>query len=143
MAMTQITLGVTLTAIHCGCCGGTYAINERYRERKQETGEGWHCPYCKCSWGYKEGENARLKRELEAAKNQEVAEQQRHDQTKTHLRETEIQLRAQKGQVTKIKNRVAKGTCPCCRRSFKDMAKHMKTEHPNFIEKDVPEVQKK
>lgn len=36
------------------------------------------------------------------------------------------------GQVTKIKNRVGHGVCPCCNRSFENVARHMMTKHPTF-----------
>ena len=39
-----------------------------------------------------------------------------------------------KGQVTRIKKRVANGVCPCCNRTFKDLAAHMSTQHPDYIE---------
>jgi hypothetical protein len=34
--------------------------------------------------------------------------------------------------VTKIKNRVGHGVCPCCTRSFQNLARHMASEHPTF-----------
>lgn len=36
------------------------------------------------------------------------------------------------GQVTKIKNRVGHGVCPCCNRTFENVARHMMTKHPTF-----------
>jgi hypothetical protein len=43
---------------------------------------------------------------------------------------------ATKGHATRLKNRIAKGVCPCCNRSFPQMREHMRTEHPEFT---VPE----
>lgn len=37
------------------------------------------------------------------------------------------------GQVTKLKNRVGHGVCPCCNRSFGNLARHIESEHPTFI----------
>lgn len=39
---------------------------------------------------------------------------------------------ALRGTVTKLKNRAAAGLCPCCNRSFVNVARHMKTKHPKF-----------
>lgn len=39
---------------------------------------------------------------------------------------------ALKGQVTKMKNRVGHGVCPCCTRSFSNLARHMATQHAGF-----------
>ncbi len=125
----QLNFAVTLTKINCGDCGGTYAINERYRRQKQEVGGFWNCPYCKCSWGFTEGENTRLKRELEQ-------ERKRKEWAQQEAKLSENRRRAAVGQVTKIKNRVAKGVCPCCNRTFQNLMKHMKTQHPDFKNND-------
>lgn len=39
---------------------------------------------------------------------------------------------AARGQVTKIKNRVGHGVCPCCNRTFENLQRHMSTQHPTF-----------
>src|SRR5258706_13368765 len=67
------TESVTLTKIECGQCGGAYAINECYRKQREQESGFWNCPYCKTSWGYGDGENARLKRELEEKSRQITA----------------------------------------------------------------------
>ena len=41
---------------------------------------------------------------------------------------------ALKGQVTKIKRRVSKGICPCCRRNFANLKRHMEGQHPDWSE---------
>jgi hypothetical protein len=35
--------------------------------------------------------------------------------------------------VTKLKKRTSAGTCPCCTRTFANMAEHMKKQHPDFV----------
>lgn len=39
---------------------------------------------------------------------------------------------ANKGQVTKMKNRAANGVCQCCNRTFQNLQRHMATKHPDF-----------
>lgn len=39
---------------------------------------------------------------------------------------------ATKGQMTKLKNRAKAGVCPCCKRSFVQLARHMESQHPEF-----------
>jgi len=39
---------------------------------------------------------------------------------------------AARGQVTKLRNRVGHGVCPCCNRTFGNLARHMNTKHPTF-----------
>lgn len=131
-----IALNVDLVAVDCGECGGTYAINERYNRQKQENGGTWNCPYCKVSWGYVKSEVTKLKEKLEAEYQRRMREQQKHDQTKAALKDTENQRRAEKAAKTRIKNRVASGICPCCNRTFKDLAAHMATKHPSYAQEE-------
>lgn len=39
---------------------------------------------------------------------------------------------AAKGQMTKLRNRVSNGVCPCCNRTFQNLMRHMHTKHPEF-----------
>jgi DNA repair exonuclease SbcCD ATPase subunit len=39
---------------------------------------------------------------------------------------------AARGQVTKIKNRIGHGVCPCCNRTFENLHRHMASQHPTF-----------
>ena len=133
-----ISESVELTAISCGECGGTYAINERYRAQKQQKGGYWTCPYCKCSWGFgDQSENARLKRELEAERKRTQWAQQEARNQRSRADHAEYRERAQKAAKTRIKNRVANGVCPCCNRTFQDLAAHMKTNHPDYAGSDT------
>lgn len=40
---------------------------------------------------------------------------------------------AAKGQITRLKKRAAAGVCPCCNRTFSDLARHMAGKHPEFV----------
>jgi hypothetical protein len=122
---------VQLTTINCGSCGGTYAINERYRLQRQEQGGYWHCPYCECSWGYSVSENTKLKkqmedkeRELRAAKCEVL-----NAQAETYTE------RAAKELVQRKLKRVNRGVCHCCQRSFQNLQRHMATKHPKELAK--------
>lgn len=120
-----VTLPVELIEINCGECGGTYAINSRYRRQKEEKGGYWNCPYCKCSWGYGQSENERLRKQLDAEK----AAKQR---ALTDANETREALNKAERSVIRLKNRAKNGVCPCCHRTFKQLAQHMKTKHPKY-----------
>ena len=112
--------------VSCGDCGGVYAILERVRLQKEREGKSWTCPYCKSGWGYSGcGENARLKRELEQ-------ERKRKEWAQQEARNAENRRRAEKGAKTRIKNRIANGVCPCCNRTFQNLAKHMGNKHPDY-----------
>lgn len=130
---SQRVFDVTLTTINCGECGGTYAINERYREQCLQKGSGWHCPYCRVSWGYfNNSENTRLKRELDEAKAALERKERSRQSLAADLKMAGYRERAQKAAKTRLKNRIAAGVCPCCTRSFQNLSAHMKNQHPEF-----------
>lgn len=130
MRQTQtIEFGVELTTINCGECSATYAINERYRQNRERDGDGWHCPYCQVGWGYfGRGKVEKLEKQLATArKRKEWAEQE--------AKNAEYRRRAEKAAKTRLKNRIGKGVCPCCNRSFVNLARHMESKHPDFADR--------
>lgn len=91
-----------------------------------------------CAYGHEqhlvegESEETKLRRERDRLQ-QRLAEKDDAITRQREMREaTERQLSAAKGRITKIKNRVSKGVCPCCNRQFANLHRHMTTEHPTF-----------
>jgi hypothetical protein len=91
-----------------------------------------------CAYGHKqyyiegESEETKLRRERDRLA-QRVAEKDDEIKRQRDLREgTERQLSATRGVVTRIKNRVGHGVCPCCNRTFGDLSRHMMTKHPAY-----------
>lgn len=124
--MTTITVTETLRKFTCGLCAGVYAIAEGYAEKCHQDQTGWHCPYCQRSWGW-------------FGKSEEQKQRERADRAeararsvKCTLRTTERQLSATRGVVTRTKNRISKGICPCCNRQFTNLHRHMETKHPEY-----------
>lgn len=128
---------VQLTQIDCGKCGGSYAISERYRKQKYEEGASWTCPYCRTGWGYSEGEVDKLKKQIELEKKR--TEWAREDAKRALARadRAEHSRRAEKAAKTRIKNRIAHGVCPCCKRHFENVERHMKSQHPDFAKAEA------
>jgi hypothetical protein len=49
----------------------------------------------------------------------------------------EKQLTASRAAATKARKRTVAGVCPCCHRTFRQMALHMKAKHPGFKAEEV------
>lgn len=123
MGLVALQVSVELTPINCGQCGGTYAINERYREQQYQKGGSWTCPYCKVGWGYGgNSENEKLRRELAAERQRMAAALARENEQRMERERLERKLK-----------RVNNGVCPCCTRSFQNLAAHMKNKHPELL----------
>ncbi len=113
-----LQVSITLTEMNCGECGGTYAINERYRQQKYDKSGFWTCPYCKCSWGYEKSQIKKLEEERDA-------EIRRHQATLARLNQTA----AEKDKLARKLKRVDRGVCPECNRTFQNLGRHMACKH--------------
>ncbi len=112
-------------------CGIQHAVPKSLRTEQMrahnngESPRGIYCPLGHSHVPVGKSECERLHKSLHA----EVA---RTDQLRASLRDTEASLSATKGVVTRMKNRVRHGVCPCCKRQFKNLERHMSTKHPGF-----------
>lgn len=95
----------------------------RYQARNRN-----HTIYCPLGHmiTWKETEETRLRRDRDRLKQE------------TARLEDEARLqreRAEKAEAAtrRLKKRTAAGTCPCCQRTFQNMATHMKRQHPHFV----------
>jgi hypothetical protein len=128
----------TLVVVNCATCGVTYAIpdsfNRSARKHHGDRPNGWTicCPFGHTWWYIG-------KTELERARDQLAAERSRHDQTKSELHGARVSAGKQRAARKRIETRVAAGVCPCCHRTFKQLARHMATKHPDFTPGDVLE----
>lgn len=93
-----------------------------------------------CAYGHRqfyiegESEATKLRRERDLLA-QRIAQRDDEIKRQRELREgTERQLSATRGVVTRIKNRVGHGVCPCCNRTFGDLARHMASKHADYAQ---------
>ena len=123
--MTTFSVQNDYRELCCSECGVLYFFPERWCDKARQRGKGWKCPNGHGQW-FGEGENDKLRRRAERAE-QENARLQ--DEIDAEIR----RAAAVKAQLTKHKKRSAAGTCPCCKRTFQNMARHMKNQHPDFV----------
>lgn len=115
----------------CWKCDVLFQITETLHTRRKNDGEEFYCPNGHVNV-YTETEAMKLRRERDRLA-QRVAEKDDEIARQRDMREqTERQLSATRGVVTRIKNRVGHGVCPCCNRTFGDLSKHMATKHPTY-----------
>lgn len=108
----------------CPQCYMVFGMPKDFQANKRQTGTDFYCPAGHVM-SYRDNENARLKRQVEAANRN--AEWQR-----TRAASIEKSLIAQKGVATKLRKRIANGVCPCCKRSFNNLHQHMTKQHPDY-----------
>ena len=120
----------TLVVETCCSCGTAFAMEKSLHQNLiRRKGESFFCPNGH-SPSYAgepiETKYAKVKRELENARASE-------GWWKNEAEKKARSLSATKGQLTKTKNRIAKGVCPCCNRQFINLQRHIKTKHPKYI----------
>lgn len=126
---------VTMETITCISCGIPFAVPSEYKSHLQSSQESFYCPNGH-SQRYAKSTEEILKERLEKQKQEHeaaVERLRRNIQWANHDRDNAIRQRtAIKGQMTKLKNRVKNGVCPCCNRTFQNLQQHMATQHPDF-----------
>lgn len=132
----------TLCTVECCACGILYAIPDslddwlrKYNRAAYPNGYGSTCCPAGHKWHYP-GRNTEqiAKRDAERARDAAARARAERDQA-------EASARAQKAAATRARNerdrerrRTAAGVCPCCNRSFKQLARHVCSQHPDYPE---------
>lgn len=133
--MIALTVAVNLEQVTCPGCGGVYAISAEWKAEARRLGsfkQCWTCPYCKTERGYGENVAARQQNEIERLK----ADATRQADELRRVREERdhhwIERKKTLTRLVNLKARVSNGVCPCCRRSFENLQRHMATKHPAY-----------
>lgn len=125
-----VTTRVALWCV-CGECGvGVYGPCE-YEAHRRRNHKDFYCLNGHRQYfpGKSDIERERQKREL--------AERER-DSARRFLRAEENSHRSTRGHLTRFKKRVARGVCPCCKRSFPEsrLVRHIASKHPGWSESE-------
>lgn len=116
----------------CTSCGIRYLVPTDWRRDKQHNRGSGSCPNGH-AWQYTTSEADKLRAERDRLKQNEAYLNDRvRELVDARDRETR-RVTAAKGQITKLKKRASNGVCPCCNRTFADLARHMAGKHPGFV----------
>lgn len=109
----------------CPKCGIEYAAPKTFMEEcKKDPSIIFHCPNGHPRH-FSESEADRLRRERDSLKQQTARLEDEARQERKRAEKAEAATK-------RLKKRAAAGNCPCCKRSFSNMARHMQTKHPEF-----------
>ena len=125
MSEVALRIGRDLVRLACGQCGIEFAVPDFWLESRKKGVEGENEFWCPNGHNrvFRDNELVKTKRQLENAEKRigwMQAGIDMRDKTTT----------AQRGQLTKLRNRVQRGVCPACQRSFQNLRRHMETKHP-------------
>lgn len=131
MALDTQTFTETLVIEHCCNCGVAFGMPKTWHQHFKDTGQYFYCP-AGHSQHYTETAEQKLKRELANVKENLKWQKESRERAERDVKHYKASAAAQKGQVTKLKNRTARGLCPCCDQYFPSLDKHMADKHPEF-----------
>jgi len=121
--VSEITT-LDLKLIDCVDCGVIFGLPVRIAQARRQTGGDFYCPNGH-SLSWKVTELDRLREEVKRARAAATAAMDQRDaaeRSKTALR----------GVITRERKRVGNGVCPCCKRTFTNLARHMSGQHPDY-----------
>ncbi len=122
--VTQAQADVT-----CCTCGMCFSVPSDWEAQRRAKHDTFYCPNGHNLSFPGETRAEKAERELEAAKKRHAVDL---EWQRSRREAAERSAAAHKGKVTEIKNRIHNGLCPCCRRSFQNLRRHMATKHPEF-----------
>ena len=133
-----ITERVTFDEIKCASCGFHFFVPQAMREAWKKNATTFYCPIGHSNW-YGESKADKWRREASAAKQrEETIRKQCADALEAKAaalrkaQEAESMRATLDAQIKRSRKRAAAGVCPCCHRTVKQMAAHMKTKHPDY-----------
>lgn len=130
--MSAVSLSVEMVfACNCGVCGvPVYMPQAKYDACLRNHSNNFYCcnGHSRVFIGKTEAE--KLREELDREKSRRIAAEA--------ARDTATRARAiVSGKLKATKERIHNGVCPCCKRSFQNLRRHMATKHPGFAESEL------
>lgn len=133
MTTTTFEQAVTLATVACCNCGVVFAMPADLRAKRVADKETFWCPngHSQHFTGTSDADRAK-KAERDLAQMRDVAES--HRKMASHnaalALAAEDALKAEKAEAARLAKRAKAGVCPCCNRTFRQLALHMKKQHP-------------
>lgn len=114
-------------------CGHDIAMIRAHYDACVASGRDWFCTVCGQGRHFVvETEATKLRRELDAARQREETIRQQLAENRAALQAKTAALAKKKLALKNANLRAAAGTCPCCKRTVRQMAAHISKKHPEF-----------
>ena len=124
--------------IKCAQCKEPFRLHPETEATLRRSSATFHCP-----WGHRnvfaqgKSEADKLREQLAAAQKRLETAKQNEAYYEDRIDQEKRRAAAARGQVTRLKNRVSAGVCPCCSRTFQNLQAHMAGQHPGFVAEPV------
>lgn len=115
----------------CNICDAVYGLEQNFKEKRVKDGKTFYCPNGHATH-YTQGktEEQKLREQLDAERRAKESEIKKREWAEQEARvESRARVRAE-NKLKRVNKRVQNGVCPCCKRTFENLARHMATKHP-------------
>lgn len=140
MTRETFTVHTELVTETCCQCGMLYAMTREFYKDRQERRRGdctFYCPRGHPQYYTGESEAQKLRRERDRLLQNEAYLQDQLKVARNKADHERNRANGYKGHATRITKRAKAGVCPCCNRTFKQLAAHMASQHPTFTPLDI------
>ena len=122
----------TLTTCTCYKCGITFAAPEHFFEKRHQDHATFYCPN-----GHPQHFSAKTpeQRRIECLESDISWLQRRRAEEERTRKCAERRVRKLTKEKERAEASAAAGACPCCHRNFKQLRRHMRAKHPEFVER--------
>lgn len=116
----------------CPSCDVVCVLTMDFESRRRNDGRDFYCPngHFHNFSAAKNREESKLREELASAQSSLASEIRRRELAETAAKGANIAAGRARAAHRRLHERVAAGVCPCCHRTFKQLAAHMKAKHP-------------
>ncbi len=132
MALHELLVTVSFDTVTCCACGILFGIPTTFSKKLREGHVIFWCPAGHQQHFPSETEIEKLRRENEQLRKKKEWAEQEARVNKKEAETLKDKLSSARKETKRIKERVKNGICVCCRRTFSNLAHHMKTQHPEF-----------
>jgi hypothetical protein len=131
MPRIEVETQLETMTCHRTDCGILFAVPVRWLEGKRRDHSEFSCPNGHGAVFTGKTKEERLQEELNRVR--KIAEAERATAARLHGEKQALkrQVSAQKGQVTRLRNKAIRGECAFCHHTFSDVAAHVQEQHPD------------
>ena len=129
MSKVTIMQQIEIVSEICVACGVTFGLTGDYQKRRQWDHKTFYCPNGHGQLYPAKNEAEKLAEELEHERRRRIDEV---EAAKVRANFAEAAKKKAESELARISKRAHAGVCPCCKRTFTNVARHMQTKHKDL-----------
>lgn len=134
MAAVSLRRELNIEIITCGECGVEFGLTDFFVAARKQSHANFYCPNGHARHWPAKNEAEVLKEKLAAVEKERDAAVKRKEWAEQAEGIASKERDAAKAEAARLRKRAQNGACPCCKRTFSNLARHMAIKHPESPE---------